>query len=448
MPSHVTRLTLLTLSIHLCAAGGAPADAPRLLRAEPGIGQVVIADAGIVYERTAERGTREPGRVAHDDHDEYTVTRVAGDGTAATSFRALAGLSSNHDGEFSVEDSFAFAASAQRLALVHHAVGESGCCANDASVFWSGPLSGPLERFAECADTGSAGVIAVDATRVAYAAGCTGGVRVREAAGGPDVVIAAKESPNAIRLRGDHLAFAAGDLIPVADRRTGATRFTSAPAGDFDVQSDGTLVTCRKGTVAWASPAEPADHVVGTGGCANVRISGGRILYVAGPARAIRMVDLAGTGTELLPPLAGLRGLDFDGARAVFTADSCTGTGIFELPLTSASTPPALSTACSIKLPGGRLKPRKFKVRVRVSCPQGCVGELTLVRPRADAAAPTASAPVVLAAGVTATRTVTLAREFWPAVRRHRRLRLDLVANLRVPGQPKAVPTRRRVSVY
>jgi hypothetical protein len=182
----------------------------------------------------------------------------------------------------------------------------------------------------------------------------------------------------------------AGEIV-VWDASTGAVSYTvSVSAVDgltLAVQSDRTVAffiasKTGCGLVAWASAAGPSEHDVP--GCAQdgVRLVNDRLAYVAGAAGAAALVtaDLGGADPRTALELGAvpLRDFDFDGTRLASEIPACDGGGDYALQDASTNQPVTVDPVCPVEIPAQLPVLKRGAIDLRVDCPLGCHGVLTV----------------------------------------------------------------------
>jgi hypothetical protein len=275
------------------------------------------------------------------------------------------------------------------------------------------------------------------------------------------------------QISGDYLAYslagkpAGSGRVVVENWQTGTVSyevsFSAKEAVDtLALGEDGTLVLLGAGTTAcatgtarsgqtypteWLSPASPLAHQLGCFYDGSLRPVGGQwvALRSSGATTAtasLVLLTLATGASQTLAafPNAGVfepqqqplgPGADFDGHQLAWTQQTCAGTEVQFTPEVSAMSPgPPSSAQCPMlfHVPGALHPSAKGAVRVGVSCPQGCpYGELAIAQPRAlrQAGAAFFSLPAATAPSV---ESVRLSRRERAYLRRHRRVRIALVA--------------------
>jgi hypothetical protein len=177
----------------------------------------------------------------------------------------------------------------------------------------------------------------------------------------------------------------------VHDLMTGTTAYSAPAAGvrALDLDVDGTVAAvsgeprrpCATGRLLRFSVAAPEPADLGPACATGVVIDGGRIVYLGwdGPTRTLRLSGPDGGGRDLVR-FGRVRpgSFDFGGERIVWAARDCGGDkGIFRATLAEA--PLGLgSVKCRARFGSGVVPVRRRIAIVRLRCPRGCDGELSL----------------------------------------------------------------------
>jgi hypothetical protein len=228
---------------------------------------------------------------------------------------------------------------------------------------------------------------AVDESRLAYDPDpCDGAARivVRDFATELSLVLPEPAGGAHLRLRGRYAAWIADGQLVVHDVIGGFRAYT-APATDvaaLDLDGDGTVVACSAGRLLRHSAATPAPIDLGAAACeSGVRIDARRIFFVApeGIASSLRLLAPDGTSQELVRFGRVEPGrFDFAHERLAWTARDCGGgEAIFTATLTEAPVE-AGSINCRARFRSGIVRVRRGVATVRLRCPRGCGGELSL----------------------------------------------------------------------
>jgi hypothetical protein len=330
----------------------------------------------------------------------YSIRSADGDGRVRRLFRArTSGAFSGPNFGFDV---FSFLASEQALATLHVTLsgdeleGESGRIAVRAGA--PGTRRALLASCSAPFFTGAAPG-ALDGSRLAYDPDpCDDFPRlvVRDLTTGETVALPEPAGGLPLRLRGRFVAWIAGSgaeaRLVVHDLTAGATAY-SAPAVDvlaLDLDADGTVAAvsgrpgrpCSTGRLRRHSVAAPAGEDLGVPVCATgVGIEGGQILYLGwdGFFRTLRAVGPDG-GPRDLVRFGRVRpgAFDVDGEWFAWAARDCGGgEAIFTARLADAPLD-AGSINCRARFRSGVVPVRRGIATVRLRCPRGCGGELSL----------------------------------------------------------------------
>ena len=315
------------------------------------------------------------------------------------------------DDEFNTRSSFDWSVSDTRLAVRNYREDSAkGQPAGANLSLTAGPLAGPQQSVYGCSASGgvATGPFDVDGNRIAFTRGSCGDSRdivVRNLATGANEAIVPQVPGQAyldVVLAGRYVAFArrAANATPqddatvvVYDLVLGAN-VTSAPSnGNFDLQSDGKLVTvattpgpdsCRT-SVAWYAPGDPSRRVLPFCPSARPRIAGNRVLLKTESAGGGQLVlsELSGASRQLLQSDAvdaiGDE-YDLDPAGAAYDAATCSPrVGEIYIDDLAPAPPVQLNADCPLRVTSRRIRSsRNRSVTVRLRCPNGCGGELQL----------------------------------------------------------------------
>jgi hypothetical protein len=263
----------------------------------------------------------------------------------------------------------------------------------------AGPLDGPLRELFDCEGNH---VFDVDGSRIAYSAdSCTDGpagrgrIVVRDLAleGSPVVrSIEARDLSTTfpLDLAGDHVAYViyadGPDLRLVArDLATGAEVYRTGTAG-YSLQPDGKLVAGRPKdcVIDWFSRSEPFPHEIDLCPNGGMRLRADRIgALLRGRERATLMtVSLAGERRTIaaFEPSGAVGGFDYDGTRAAYVLHGCVAANnrLFVDDLTG-DPAPVKGGRCPASIESRRVRASSGgAVFVRLACPRGCYGALSL----------------------------------------------------------------------
>lgn len=297
---------------------------------------------------------------------------------------------------------------------------------------FTGGVAGPFPQLFSCTKASDIGIYgySIDGDAIAYGAdSCVDGlpgtrVTVRDfgaGATGPKSYPLAADA--GFVLAGRYLATATPAALDdkvtlkVVDWTTGSMLYTATiPDRVFalDAQADGKVVvgTPRdlgedKGpplpgrtrptrchvALAWLSAAEPTPHKLSTCGDGALQIEGDRILFARSDSKTTQIAqsDLAGKLTTVLsvkpagvlPSLGSRIGderFDVDGSRIAYGISRCLGESLYvqDLPVPAAKDE---TVSCPTSFTAARVKVSKSgTVKLPLSCPKGCTGDLTLYK--------------------------------------------------------------------
>jgi len=202
-----------------------------------------------------------------------------------------------------------------------------------------------------------------------------------------------------VRAAGDFAAYGLRrdgvDTIVVLDLAAGREAYRielPRAAEDFDVQADGTLAVAvpRTRTATAIGVAGPGRAGVRDLALAarrtDVRIEGDHVAYVRPAGNEgveLALADLEGFARPITFPLAGVKGLDFDGRRFAVLTPSCVYGGDLSGLAVRAVPPegPCPRAQATYRIPRrAAFSARRRSVRIRVACPmaaaEGCRGRL------------------------------------------------------------------------
>jgi hypothetical protein len=239
--------------------------------------------------------------------------------------------------------------------------------------------------------------VALDGNRVAYDPDpCDDLARLvlRDLGSGETVALPEPAGGRLLSLRGRFVAWVAGGgadaRLVVHDLVTGITAYAAPAAGvrALDLDADGAVAAvsgeprqpCATGRLLRYSVAAPEPADLGPACATRVVIDGGRIVYLGweGPTRTLRLSGPDG-GRDLVR-FGRVRpgSFDFAGERVVWAARDCGGdNGLFRATLAEAPLG-AGSVNCRARFEPGVVPVRRRLAIVRLRCPRGCAGELSL----------------------------------------------------------------------
>jgi len=347
------------------------------------------------------------------------ILRAAGPRTAPRTVRSFPVPDAVDDDCCFTFTSLGWTASAGRVATsTYREDSAKGQIAGVSVRFAAGPLDGSDTQIYACGAGMSLtpGGFDLDGDRLAFVTGtCPGQPRsivIRNLATGVDerTVEPPAGDLGGVVLAGRYLAIGhrAGPNAPgqvvVRDLETGANVITAPVSGGFDLQPDGKLVAVSQipapdgcpTSYGWYSPAEPTRHPLGYCPLAGPKIDGDRILMAirtpaAGDAVELVVSDLAGRGRTLAladAPPGFVSDYDLEGGRAAYAVRSCnTARGAVFLDDLAGGDPLRVNVDCPVSASGARIRAsRSGVVTVRLSCPNGCGGIVTLGRRGSEAA--------------------------------------------------------------
>ena len=386
MPTTLALVALLALAL------AAPAGAAVTKMAELPAGEVELAGQSVVFSSPA------GGKARYVRADP---------GGATTVLREFTGVAGDDDECCQTFYNTAFAASDKRVAISSfYEAYAKGFLAQSDYRLHAGPLNGELSELFTCQMNHP---YDVDGDRIAYLGDdCTekssGGPRVvvrnLGAAGNPVVAsFPMTEQPNTLDLAGDHVALAGFYAKPpelrVYDINISEVAYKlNHNFAQFALQADGKVALaqteelssdCR---IEWFSKAEPTPHRIELCPRGRIRMANDRIAFdkAEGTAGAsLNVTTLAGQwrAFTFFDPGRGLTGFDFDGSRLAYGARGCIRADdaiwVDDLQSPDVDSPTVEGGRCTAAvLTKVARADRKGLVRVRVSCPEGCVGELNL----------------------------------------------------------------------
>jgi hypothetical protein len=329
----------------------------------------------------------------------YEVRSAGEAGAARRVFRAR--TSGSFSGPNFGYDRYSFLVSEEALVTVHRTFtgdeldGESGRVAVRAG------LSGmPRPVLVNCSAPFFSGAapLALDGSRLAYDPDpCDELPRlvVRDLAGGATTALPEPAGGEQIRLRGRFVAWIDGEgaaaRLVVHDLVAGIAAYTAPAAGvlALDLDADGTVAAvtgrpsrpCSTGRLVRYSVAAPAPADLGPACATGVGVDAGRIVFLGweGTTRTLRLLgpdltvrDLVRFGRVRPGPF------DFEAERLAWAARDCGGgeaiflAGLADAPLNAGS------INCRARFRSGVVPVRRGLATVRLACPRGCGGELSL----------------------------------------------------------------------
>jgi len=139
--------------------------------------------------------------------------------------------------------------------------------------------------------------------------------------------------------------------------------------------------SCRGYTLSWYSVAEPTAHEVPVNACGGpVAIARDRIVFQGAEPRprSLAVTDLAGQGRQLTN-FGALFDLDTRADRVTYALRNCAGGQDFFIQRFDGPVHEAPPSPCPVRIASRRLSATaRNRVRVRLRCPKGCAGRLSL----------------------------------------------------------------------
>lgn len=387
-------LAPVVLLLVVCSAAPAAAQVVTL-RPVPGPflneGPRVAGDRVVWLQEQCVRGC-----YSFSEADELHAIRSAGaDGVSRTLFRARTSWASN--GPSYAYASFSFRVSEQALVTLRFTFTGSELEGDRGRVVVrAGPPGGARPVLVDCSAESFSGAapVALDGNRVAYDPDpCDerSQLVVRDLGSGETVTLPEPAGGPLVSLRGRFLAWIAGGQLVVHDWVAGIPAYSAPAAGvrALDLDADGTAAAvagderrpCATGRLLRYSTAAPGPVDLGPACASGVAIDGGRIVYLGweGFFRTLRAVGADGTAQDLVTfGRVQPGGFDFAGERVAWAARDCGG----DEALFTASLPEAPLDAgsinCRARFGAGTVPVRRRIATVRLRCPRGCSGELSL----------------------------------------------------------------------
>jgi hypothetical protein len=328
----------------------------------------------------------------------------AGRGRRARLFRARTVHGAS--GPDSSSEWYPFLLSEQVLATTHISLrgAEADIDARGEAELRAGPPGGARELLLSCRSNAFAFVgvapVALDGSRLAYdpdPCDGTASLVVRDLATGATQTLPEPSGGSLMRLRGRFVAWIEGTgpaaaRLVVYDLEAGARAYSAVAdrVHALDVDSDGTVAAvngqmndlCVAGRLLRYSVADPRPVDLGVDVCATgVRIEGGRIVFLGweGFTRTLRAMDPGGAVEDLVRFDRVLPG-DFDagGDRVAWAARNCAGGEAIFTATLSDLPQSAGSINCRARFRSGLVRVRRGVANVRLRCPRGCGGEVSL----------------------------------------------------------------------
>lgn len=386
MPTTLALVALLALVL------AAPAGAAVTKMAELPAGEVDLAGSSVVFSSPAGGNVgylrADPGGTVSTLR-EFTIPAGEDDECCTTYFTT------------------GFAASQTQVAISSfYEAYAKGFLAQSDFRLYAGVTSGPLREMFLCQGNHP---FDVDGDRIAYLGDdCTerssGGPRVvvRNLAASDAPVVASfpmTEQPNTLDLAGSHVALAGFFAKPPELRvyDTGTSEVVNTLKhnfAQFALQSDGKVALaqteqlssdCR---IEWFTRTDPTPHRIEFCPRGRIRMAGDRIAFdraegTAAVSLNVTTLDGQRRAFTIFEPGRGLTGFDFDGSRLAYASRGCIrdddAVWVDDLQSPDVDSPVVEGGPCTAAvLTKTARADRKGLLRVRVSCPEGCAGELNL----------------------------------------------------------------------
>jgi hypothetical protein len=387
MFSSGTTLALAALFVLMLAA---PAGAAVTKMADGPVGTVELAGPSVVFSSFT------------GDKSQFVRADPGGGRTVLREFSSLSG---QDDDECCTTFLTNGIAASDKFIATHrfYEAYVKGTLAQSDYLLQTAPVNGELSSLFTCQGNHP---YDVDGDRIAYLGDdCTekgpGGPRVvtrNLAAAGAPVVgsFPMTRQPNTLDLAGDNIAlsgfFAASPEVVVYNTAGTEQYKLNHNFAQYSLQADGKLALaqtkelssdCR---IEWFSKAEPVPHRIEQCPRGQLRMVGDRIAYdrLDGEAISLNVTDLSGNWRTftVFDPGRGLTGFDFDGSRLAYGSRGCNRAddAVWVDDLTGPVDQPTLEGGpCTGAVLSKNVRAsRKGLLRVKVSCPEGCEGELNL----------------------------------------------------------------------
>jgi hypothetical protein len=392
---------LVPVMLVLGLLGAAPAVAQVVtLRQHPGPSLrqgPVLAGEQVAWSQ--EGCIRSCGALDFTATDSRYEIRTAGDGVARTLFRAREIRASS--GPRSFRRTFSFLAS--EAALVTQRLTSTSDETGDETSRWLVRAGAPgtdrpvlVSCWVDAYDREAP--IVLDGNRVAYDPDpCDEVPRVvvRDLGTGETTALPEPAGGGLLDLRGGFVAWTATSggepRLVVHDLEAGTTAYSAPNPGltALDLDADGTVAAvsgrerrpCATGRLLRYSVAAPAPADLGPSCATGVAIDAGRIFFLGwdGPVRTLRALSLDGTVEDLVR-FGRVRpgAFDVEGGRLAWAARACTGGAALFTGAVAEAPHDAGSLNCRARLRPGVVPVRRGVATVRLRCPRGCAGELSL----------------------------------------------------------------------
>ena len=385
------------LLVVVCSAGPAAAQVVTL-RPYPGPvltqGPVVVGNDVVWSQQRCVRQCWSGIFSPPDTAAVYAVRSGRAGRVPQTLYRARLSHSSSGGPRFRY-DTVLFDASEQALVTTHMTQRGDAVEGDSSSiVVRAGPPGTVRPVLVDCSDVVGSPRVDLDGNRVAYDPDpCDDSARlvVRDLGTGATVALPEPAGGAPLALRGRFVAWIAGGELVVHDLMTGSVAYSAPATGvrALDLDADGTVAAvsgdarrpCATGRLLRYSMAAPGPADLGPACATGVAIDGGRIVYLGweGIFRTLRAVEPDGAA-QVLVDFGRVRpgGFDFGGERFAWAARDCGGgEALFALTLADAPIG-AGSINCRARFRSGVVPVRRRIATVRLRCPPGCAGELSL----------------------------------------------------------------------
>jgi hypothetical protein len=370
--------TLAVLSVLVPAAAAAP---PRFLAGGQNIEGLAVAGGQGVYGVRGIRG-------GDQTLDVYVRPLAGGRARRVFHDRFTAFDAPNADIENVANETFA--ASPQALAVAFSSAQETGVAASGSASLEFGAVGASRTVVERCDDNDGEpsydGAFLVAGSRLAYQSQCgpnRGSVVVRDLSGAQRVFA---PPPSAVAvldaLNGDQLAYEtrvrSAATIHVSNLLTGATTDLPGPAlvalqVDGKVALAGPQSNCPSPLRFYAAGSTRATALPNARACDDLTFTGDRIFYRDANLR-LHAINLAGTDRSLFHVFQYAA----DGSAGLALVGGCEQGALYAVALDGSTTAPHVPATCPVRVRSRHLRLRGRTVRVSLSCPHGCGGELSL----------------------------------------------------------------------
>jgi hypothetical protein len=394
-------LGLTALCLALAGPGGAQVVTLRGVPTQRLVEGPQLAGERVAWsQETCLSGCRS---LASNGSDRFEIFSAGPAGPAQRLFRARTVHGASGPDSFS--ESYPFLLSEQVLATTHISLtgAEADIDARGEAELRAGPPGGVRSLLLSCRSNAFAFVgvapVALDGSRLAYDPDPCDGVDrivVRDLTTGATQTLPKPSGGSDLDLRGRFVAWIEGThpatRLVVYDLGAGARAYSAQAdrVHALDLDSDGTVAAvngqmndlCVAGSLLRYSAADPGPVDLGVDVCAtDVRIEAGRIFFIGweGFTRTLRLIETDGSVHDLVRFGRVDPGrFDVEGERVAWAARNCSGgETIFTATLAEAPVS-AGSINCRVRFRSGIARVRRGIVTVRLRCPRGCGGELSL----------------------------------------------------------------------